>query len=373
LKSLAERDGRVNLITARRVLSHTTGFQNEIHPGQEPRIHFHPGARFSYSGEGFHYLQRAIERITGERIDVVFQRMIFAPLRMESASFLWQAAYEQSKAYGHNAGGTAMERVRPAEVRLSWLHLTSIDYAKFLLAAMNEVRTSRGPTNLMLSPQVPIDESCVFCLQSAGEPRSRSLAWGLGWGLEHVGTRTAIWHWGENRGEFQHFVIAYPREGTGLVIFTNSGNGFSIIPEIVSAALGGRVPASFAWLRYDRYDAPGKVMYRDILSRGVAAAEEHLGKLRAAARDGTELLSEPQVNQIGYWLLSSDRVEEAIRLFRFNVEQHPASWNAYDSLAEAHALQGDRVLAIENYAKAVELNPHNQNAIEQLRRLRQTP
>ena len=37
--------------------------------------------------------------------------------------------------------------------------------------------------------------------------------------------------------------------GDGVVIFTNSGNGFSIMPEIFTAILGGEHPA-FAWMGY---------------------------------------------------------------------------------------------------------------------------
>src|SRR6185369_13452840 len=40
-------DERVNLITARMVLDHTTGFQNEVTPGRPLKIYFTPGEKFS--------------------------------------------------------------------------------------------------------------------------------------------------------------------------------------------------------------------------------------------------------------------------------------------------------------------------------------
>src|SRR5262245_12589079 len=48
-------DPRLEKITARIVLSHRTGFPN-WRPGSSLSIHFTPGERFSYSGEGFIYL-----------------------------------------------------------------------------------------------------------------------------------------------------------------------------------------------------------------------------------------------------------------------------------------------------------------------------
>src|SRR5215467_468183 len=50
-------DDRLKEITARFVLSHRTGFPNWRGEGNPLTIHFTPGERFSYSGEGFVYLQ----------------------------------------------------------------------------------------------------------------------------------------------------------------------------------------------------------------------------------------------------------------------------------------------------------------------------
>ncbi len=57
-------DSRLGLITARHVLSHTPGFPNWRPRGGALKIHFTPGDRFSYSGEGFVYLSKVIEHVT---------------------------------------------------------------------------------------------------------------------------------------------------------------------------------------------------------------------------------------------------------------------------------------------------------------------
>src|SRR5215203_5417573 len=75
-------DDRINKITARMALDHTTGFQNESRPGQPLKINFAPGERFSYSGEGLLFLQRVVEKITGEKFDVFMRRTVFEPLGM---------------------------------------------------------------------------------------------------------------------------------------------------------------------------------------------------------------------------------------------------------------------------------------------------
>ena len=57
---------------------------------------------------------------------------------------------------------------------------------------------------------------------------------------------------------------------------------------------------------------------------------------------------------------------EAIEILKLNVDAYPASANVYDSLAEAYMEAGEKVLAVKNYARSVELNPDNRNAIDKL-------
>ena len=54
-------------VRRRIVLSHTTEFLNWCPDGDARlKIHFTPGQRFSYSGEGYVYLTKVVECLTGE-------------------------------------------------------------------------------------------------------------------------------------------------------------------------------------------------------------------------------------------------------------------------------------------------------------------
>jgi CubicO group peptidase (beta-lactamase class C family) len=79
-------------LQARIVLSHRTGFPN-WRDGDSLTIYFTPGERFSYSGEGYVYLQRAVEHITGKPLSEYMSEAVFTPLGM-SSSYVWRPAFD---------------------------------------------------------------------------------------------------------------------------------------------------------------------------------------------------------------------------------------------------------------------------------------
>lgn len=84
-------------------------------------------------------------------------------------------------------------------------------------------------------------------------------------------------------------------------------------------------------------------------------------KAASALRERSlKLATEVDMNAYGYQLLGEKKVDEALDVFKKNVKDHPGSWNVYDSLAEAYAAKGEKKLATEMYAKALQLAPEAQ-------------
>ncbi len=111
-----------------------------------------------------------------------------------------------------------------------------------------------------------------------------------------------------------------------------------------------------------------ETIFATILEKGIAPALEQYRELKEKRSDTYEL-DEDEMNDVGYRLLRMKKVNEAIEIFKLNVEAFPQSSNVYDSLGEAYMVNGDKELAIKNYQKSVELNPHNTNGIEMLKKL----
>lgn len=81
---------------------------------------------------------------------------------------------------------------------------------------------------------------------------------------------------------------------------------------------------------------------------------------------------EALVNRIGYRMLQSRNKSDktkALSFFLLNTENFPNSYNAFDSLAEAYEVLGDKTNAIKNYKKSLSLNPNNEHAIVKLESL----
>lgn len=73
------------------------------------------------------------------------------------------------------------------------------------------------------------------------------------------------------------------------------------------------------------------------------------------------IANEAQLNQYGYDLIGQKKIKEAVTIFQMNVKKYPASWNAYDSLAEAYALDGNKKEAVKNYKIALSKAPQAQH------------
>lgn len=142
--------------------------------------------------------------------------------------------------------------------------------------------------------------------------------------------------------------------------------------------------AAFGWHAWEEaahYCIVNKINYEEALKwvdRSILVEENHvnlaakaqlltlMGRTKEAADINRMVLSrmeaanETQVNSFGYELMNEHDVPTALEVFRLNVKKHPDSWNAYDSLAEALAVSGDRKQALANYKIALSKAPDDQ-------------
>ena len=158
-------DDRYKLITARMVLTHRTGFPNWRSGKLD--IKFTPGTQVSYSGEGFVYLGKVVEKLTGKKLVDLCREEVFAPLGIENASLVWNENVARLTATGH--GGTSpLPKGKPDEPNMAAsLHVDAGNYAKFLIAVLQGKGLSEASAKEMLRPQVKIPDQ-KGCLVGPG-------------------------------------------------------------------------------------------------------------------------------------------------------------------------------------------------------------
>jgi CubicO group peptidase (beta-lactamase class C family) len=239
-------DARVDQITVRRVLCHTTGLPN-WRASRNLEVAFTPGERWSYSGEGYWYLQSVVTHLLGRvnpdacstfedglrmcatDIGDYLKSNVLDPFGMTSSGYVWNDEYEARVAQGHDEAGrlrrprrraTAVDAARYAAA--GGLHTTATEYATFLIEVLDpkpadDYRLSLRMRDEMIRPQVKVDAAS---------------SWALGWQIVHNRFGDILSHGGDNPG-FKAFVVASVARKAGWVILMNGDNAGPMIQALV--------------------------------------------------------------------------------------------------------------------------------------------
>ena len=226
-----EGDPRLDVITARHVLSHTSGFQNWRSEQQPLSIHFTPGEKYLYSGEGYNYLQTVVTSLLRQPFETYMRERLLIPFGMNSSGYVWNDAFAKRMARPHDQSGTATDNKKstPALVArygsAGALLTTPTDYARFVIEVINpkpadSFRLTPGAVSEMLRPHITVERGRY--------PAS----WALGWQIFHNKDRDFIYHGGDNEG-FHCAAVASVAGQSGFVAMTNGEGGTSVLRNLI--------------------------------------------------------------------------------------------------------------------------------------------
>ncbi len=255
--SALKNDSLYHKITARMCLNHTTGFANSrwFEPDYQLRVHRIPGSRYSYSGEGFIYLQVVLEKILAKKLEELAQAIIFEPLNMHHSSYKWKPTFEENFAYGHTTLGEKHIKDIDNEPRGgSTLETTSADFIKFLEAVLQRKILSEQSWEEIFRPQIRIRSMKQFgplALKDSTLNDAIQLSYGLGWGVLQTPYGIGVFKEGHGNG-FQHYTILFPQAKKGVMIMTNSDNGERIFEELLKVTMSD-VYTPAEWENYISY------------------------------------------------------------------------------------------------------------------------
>lgn len=231
-------------ITARMVLSHTTGFPNwrkgGWRGGGSLQVQSEPGTKYTYSGEGFTYLQHVMERITGEPFERYVNQTLLDPLGMTASTYTWNHELEPQAAVAHDANGQIVpgrSLYHHANSAYS-LYCSPMDYALFLEEMLRKDRSA--PHSLSArSIEAMLTRTTMTTgrptLVRGGESPTGPTWYGLGWAIDAMASGDRIHHSGSNGIGFRCYCEFDPKRGSGIVIMTNGAGGADFWRELIAA------------------------------------------------------------------------------------------------------------------------------------------
>jgi len=285
-----------------------------------------PGGESQYSNL-ISLLGYGLARRAGKPYEVLLRERIFSPLGMEETAVTLTAEMERRMTEGSSGFGDPQPHfVAPAFAPSGGLKSTINDMLDFVEANLVEADTGLyAALRYARQPQRPIGDSGDF--------------YGLGWGTDSLGH--AVGHSGGTFG-YNSYIYIDSEKRRALVALANfSGNRANEVGVHLLDQAEFPRPRPLVALEV-------AAVYR---RTGVAEAISRYHTLRETASDRWRF-DESQLNSVGYWLLRRGAVDDAIAIFRLNVEVHPAVPNLHDSLGDGY-LAADRLQeAVESYRNA---------------------
>jgi CubicO group peptidase (beta-lactamase class C family) len=240
-------DPRWKQITARMVLTHSTGFPNFWwdEPDRKLHIHFDPGSRYSYSGEGMILLQFVIEngrRDKGLGLDVgKLTQANFDRLGMSRTSLQWRPDFRPNLADGFNDRGKAVPHDERSKVRAAGSMDTTISgLSKFAAALVRKEGLSAGSYAEMLKPQLHIKTATQFPNFAPDPPPGRErkdLYAGLGV-ITFDGPQGAGFFKGGHDEQTANLLVCVERRANCVLLMSNDVRAEAGFPTLVDFVLG---------------------------------------------------------------------------------------------------------------------------------------
>ena len=357
-------------ITVRQLLTHTSGlpdfnsfsdFFRQVQAGLldeggilqrigQYKLIAPPGTKFSYSNDGYVVLGAIIAKVTGKSYDQNVRERISGPARMNATFLSSFDSIVPRRASGYRRIIGGFENVVPYYPDAAAGLLSTVD------DLLNWDEALYGPAIL--------GESSKALMWSVS-PYGNAYGWLVSRKLAPGSTADSLL---VIKGDgavpgFYALTLRLPQRHIFIAALTNYRGPKNYLPElgqgIINILYGvnaGKPIRSLA-----------DMIRRDVTRKSaIAILEEY----KAGQRAGEKFeVDESHINSVGYLLMRSRRIDDAVAVFRFNVEQFPRSANVHDSLGDALAAKGSRAEAIHNYLRALELNPTLTATADKVRRL----
>ena len=388
-------DGRAGEVTARGLLSHSSGLPDVSDYGwHDPqlgddalsefarslsgrRLQAEPGSAFSYSNAGFELLGLLLSRATGTTFENAVRQQVLTPLGMRNSTFLRGEVPAHLAASPHvGMPLTVPEGAYPYTRRhapSSTLHSNLVEMCRWMEAHLEPAEVTAGGSDrqsarldpglldLMWRPAVPV-----------GNPPWEEQA-ALGWFVGSYRGHRTLSHSGADPG-FGSKLVLVPERRTGVVVLANSNTvptsaitaaaldialadpALSVISGVTPEELGEGVAAMRALLP----PVVGPVA-ETLATSGPDAAAAAFHRLAAAEPAEFDLDDDGFIGAV-WGAIELHRTSLVWPLLRVWTALRPDSSAAWTMTGWAHQVDGHLDLARSLLRRALDLDPENDDA-----------
>jgi CubicO group peptidase (beta-lactamase class C family) len=242
-----EYDDRYKKITARMVLSHTSGLENWQFYNDPARLEIinEPGEKFLYSGEGYVYLSKVVEKLLNKSIEEYMKELVFEPLQIKRTftRFSEDGRSPGNYALGHDVFLKPVPKEKKQFLPIakyintntniaSYINTTAKSYAQLLIAFFNGRFLSDKRMEDIIGPDT---------VKHFHYPETIGYNhWGPGFAVSYENEDTVVYQNGDN-GAFKSFGFYSVSKKMGYAMFVNGELGDQIIRVLDSLTTGQHI------------------------------------------------------------------------------------------------------------------------------------
>lgn len=361
-KLLPELPEYCHPVTIKNLLQHTSGLKRD-YPGntneeafqklleeKEGKLSYKPGTKMRYCNTGYLLLAHIIEKISKKSYEDFMIEHIFGPLKMTN-TFVFNDSLDcnRERAIGYDGLGKKSD-YNTFTYGSTGIYSTAEDLFKWCQTFTTDQII---PFELKKEAYKPAISNSGKLLDNYSGENKRSFGFGL---FTYTNKLDGIVGHGGVFYGFRNVMFKDLKNNREVIVLTNNGEHFPFF---------GFGNAINYILRNEPYQYPKIPIdleirmkhYKDIDNAIIQYA--HLKKNNF---DKYQFNEEEHLNRLGYALIADKRIDDAIKIFKLFVSEFPESANAHDSLGEAYYENKQYSLSLQNYEKALNINPDFFNA-----------
>ncbi len=309
-----------------------------------PGLNFQPGEKWEYSNTGYMILASIVEKVSKQHFRNFLKEEIFEPLGMSNTTL-----------YSYQEGD---DPNMPNRVFGYQKELNQKDYELNDYDIVNDVRGDGGiystlndlykwnmaVANYKVLSKEYIDEAWSWGTLNNGE----KTRYGFGWKFpEDKTVPKAVFHAGGWVG-FGTFLYNEIETKSGYIVLTNdSWESFEPITDAIDSI---RVGAPYVLQKRSIGRGMAERFFSEDLNTAVHFYEQNKSDSNLYNVDVYEL------NNLGYELLNNNYLDEALLIFKLNVDEYSLIAGTYDSYGNALLTAGDSLKALENFKTAYKMD-----------------